>query len=489
MWNIKLKIVLVTLIFLITSPIKSFAGFGDLDLDGITKGLKGVVDQLDKNLKNNNQNNQPNKNLEKPPGAQPETAEEKQKRLESQKKAEQENKKKLEAQKKAEQEKKKELEAQKKAQQEKNKKLEAQKKAEQEKQKKLQAQRAKEEVERKRIEDEQRAEEEKKAKEIADFFAESERNQNELAEKTLKEELVFENTEEGKALKIETLEDIKKTPIEYCKSLTYETLLNQSIKENIDASSFYQSKFRLVRDILVHNADFINSKDLIEENLVFLKNAGKNKKDQKGKFTVDYITMSEEIYQKKKERGIEDGSLPRVLQDLVNSEAGKKDIKYFWLSGNYVFDQPDDLKLSMLNNANVDILFVKQDDNSNWEICDFECLIGSNMYLQVDLNGEHKTLFLSDLNLPEVGGWRIANSLKILRQNSQVSDVDQFTPKWIHKDNFNLFDFLAHESSKAYQRHYIWHQDWLVHVALAQALSHKNTDYQTCWNEHIKNEE
>ena len=77
MWNIKLKIVLVTLIFLITSPIKSFAGFGDLDLDGITKGLKGVVDQLDKNLKNNNQNNQPNKNLEKPPAAQPETAEEK----------------------------------------------------------------------------------------------------------------------------------------------------------------------------------------------------------------------------------------------------------------------------------------------------------------------------------------------------------------------------------------------------------------------------
>ena len=199
--------------------------------------------------------------------------------------------------------------------------------------------------------------------------------------------------------------------------------------------------------------------------------------------------MSEEIYQKKKERGIEDGSLPRVLQDLVNSEAGKKDIKYFWLSGNYVFDQPDDLKLSMLNNANVDILFVKQDDNSNWEICDFECLIGSNMFLQVDLNGEHKTLFLSDLDLPKVGGWRTTDSLKILRQNSQVPDVDQFRPKWIQENSINPFDFLVHESSKAYQRHYIWHQDWLVHVALAQALSHKNTDYKTCWNEHIKNEE
>ena len=130
-------------------PLKSFAGLGDLDLgnfEDITKGLKDAVDQLDKNLKNKDQNKKPVNNADKPPVAKPETAEEKQKRLEAQKKAEQEKKKKLEAKKKAEQEKK--------------KKLDAQRKAEQEKQKKLQAQRAAEEAERQRIEAEQRAAEE-----------------------------------------------------------------------------------------------------------------------------------------------------------------------------------------------------------------------------------------------------------------------------------------------------------------------------------------
>ena len=149
--------------------------------------------------------------------------------------------------------------------------------------------------------------------------------------------------------------------------------------------------------------------------------------------------------------------------------------------------KPDDKKLSMLNNSRVDLLFTKFDKDSDWSICDYHCLVGPKLFLNVDLDNEHRTLFLHDLNLSESGGWRTVNALKILRQNSYGSeDVIEFTPTWLHDDNFNLFDFLAPEKSRAFAKHYVNHQDWLVHVALAQALLHKNTDYQACWNEYNK---
>ena len=301
---------------------------------------------------------------------------------------------------------------------------------------------------------------------------------------------MFSKSDAASARKIDIFNEIKNTPLysialdkaeSYCKSLKYEDLL-KSISENIELSGFYQSKLRLIRDILVHNAEFINSKEHIEDNTTFLKNMGT---DNVKRF--DYSDIIDEIKQKAKERGIKNEDLPWVLGDIILSKPGKRDKEYFWLSGNYVFEQPDDKKLSMLNNSRVDLLFYKFDKDSNWEICDYKCLVGPKLFLDVDLDNEHRTLFLHDLNLSESGGWRTANSLKILRQNSYGSeDVQQFTPTWLHNDNYNLFDFLAPESSKAFASHYVNHQDWLVHVALAQALLHKNTDYQTCWDEYIK---
>ena len=140
------KILILTTTLSLFLPLKSFAGLGDLDLgnfEDITKGLKDAVDQLDKNFKNQDQNKQPVNNSDKPV-AKPETAEEKQKRLEAQKKAEQEKKKKLDAQRKAEQEKQKELQAQRAAEEAERQRIEAE-------------QRAVEEAERLRIEAEQKA--------------------------------------------------------------------------------------------------------------------------------------------------------------------------------------------------------------------------------------------------------------------------------------------------------------------------------------------
>ena len=481
-----IKIFVLAMTLSLFLPLKSFAGLGDLDLgnfEDITKGLKDAVDKLDKNLKDKNQNNQPVNNSDKPPASQPETAEEKQKRLEAEKKAEQEKKKKLEAKKKAEQEKK--------------KKLEAKKKAEQEKQRKLQAQRAAEEAERQRIEAEERAafeaevqriKAEQKAKDDALIASINEKNLKAI--KVFTEELMFSKSDEVSDFKTEKFNEINNTPLysealdkaeSYCKSFKYEDLLN-SISENIEMSGFYQSKLRLIRDILVHNAEFINAKKYLDEHTTLLKNMGTDSVKR-----VDYSDIISEIKQKAKERGLKTDELPLPLADLIDSEPGKKDTEYFWLSGNYVFDQPDDKKLSMLNNSRVDLLFYKFGEDSNWEICDYKCLVGPKLFLDVDLDNEHRTLFLHDLNLSESGGWRTANSLKILRQNSYGSeDVQQFTPTWLHNNNYNLFDFLAPESSKAFASHYVNHQDWLVHVALAQALLHKNPDYQTCWGEYIK---
>lgn len=139
----------------------------------------------------------------------------------------------------------------------------------------------------------------------------------------------------------------------------------------------------------------------------------------------------------------------------------------------------------MLNNAKVDILFKKNDANSDWKICDMECLVGSDMFLQVDLDNEHKTLFLSDLNLRKSGGWRSTRSLKVLKINSLFSEnVSQFRPPWINSDNPSLFDFIVKSSSLAYDQQYVLHQDWLVHVALAQSLSYRNPDFFNCWDNH-----
>ena len=465
------KILILTTTLSLFLPLKSFAGLGDLDLgnfEDITKGLKDAVDQLDKNFKNQDQNKQPVNNSDKPV-AKPETAEEKQKRLEAQKKAEQEKKKKLDAQRKAEQEKQKELQAQRAAEEAERQRIEAE-------------QRAVEEAERLRIEAEQKA--------LNNALIALENEINLKTQKVFTEDLMFSKSDAASARKIDIFNEIKNTPLysialdkaeSYCKSLKYEDLL-KSISENIELSGFYQSKLRLIRDILVHNAEFINSKEHIEDNTTFLKNMGT---DNVKRF--DYSDIIDEIKQKAKERGIKNEDLPWVLGDIILSKPGKKDKEYFWLSGNYVFEQPDDKKLSMLNNSRVDLLFYKFDKDSNWEICDYKCLVGPKLFLDVDLDNEHRTLFLHDLNLSESGGWRTANSLKILRQNSYGSeDVQQFTPTWLHNDNYNLFDFLAPESSKAFASHYVNHQDWLVHVALAQALLHKNPDYQTCWNEYIK---
>ena len=129
-------------------------------------------------------------------------------------------------------------------------------------------------------------------------------------------------------------------------------------------------------------------------------------------------------------------------------------------------------------------MFVKDSKQSNWKICDSECFVGPDLFLQVDLNGKHLSLFL-DINLKKNGGWRTGRSLVFMPGGGKVKYFSGYNPD----DANNLLYAFGAEKGSPYRRtHYLWQQDKIAHASLAKSLSIDNKAYSACWRKYTEKE-
>ncbi len=413
-----------------------------------------------------------------------------------------EERKRIEVEKKVEEERK--LAEQRKAQEEEEeKKLEEQRMAEEE-EKRLEEQRKVEEEDRKRLEAEKKAEEERKLAEQRKAQEEEEKSKSEKQKKVEQkkqsdEELrqadkKFRLSKEGKKLANEKLLEVMKTKLEYCPDYSYQDLF----KNTTDNSSIYYQNY----------TGFMERKLVGMMSAIYLPSQKEDKEFMKKQEAImtgwDRNNMISFI-RNTLVKGFNDrypfDSEGQIVSDFLASSPEKDETKYLGVSFDFEFNQPNDLKLFVLNGDNGRLLFQKK-PNEDWVICDNECLYfvwydskQAGFYINHDLED---SIFPQEVDWTNMG-YEVIDEKKIYSQEDIIVhqtltrdfnlNPTYKTPMIFYKlGAINERFWNDEEFKKQYFSDEIFilkNGHWLIHVALANALANQDSKFKKCWQDHL----